>query len=88
VTAIWADSRVEEWMGTGICSILIAEKGDERRFCQTLKLYFRQSPPPATPTQASIPTSYPKTAVMIEKHLPAPTPQGQAEQIGTGTRAE
>ena len=24
----------------------------------------------------------------IEKHLPAPKPQGRAEQIGRGTRAE
>jgi len=46
------------------------------------------SPHLQTPTQASIPASYKKTAGIIEKRLPAPTPQGQVEQIGTGTRAE
>ena len=48
--------------------------------------FYQYSPSPylQTPTQASISTSHLKTAGIIEKRLPATTPQGRAEQIGTG----
>ena len=45
--------------------------------------------PPTCNLHPGIPlTSHPKPAEIIEKRLPAPTPQGRADQIWRGTRAE